>query len=82
LETLGKWRVSELGTGAWAWGDRFVWDYRGDDKTLQETFQKVLDLGINFLAPRLTGPLLSVSSPYSTSSPNPPTYHSKTSRFG
>src|SRR5437899_9634557 len=42
-------RVSPLGIGTWAWGDRFVWGYKRDgDAELQATFQATLDLGINF----------------------------------
>jgi aryl-alcohol dehydrogenase-like predicted oxidoreductase len=50
MEKLGNLTLSELGIGTWAWGDRIVWGYQGsgDDTKLQETFQKVLDLGINW----------------------------------
>ncbi len=42
-------RVSPLGIGIWAWGDRFVWGYRrGNDAELQATFQAALDMSINF----------------------------------
>jgi aryl-alcohol dehydrogenase-like predicted oxidoreductase len=42
--------ISPLGTGAWAWGDRFVWGYgrnysRAD---VQDAFDASLEAGINF----------------------------------
>ncbi len=42
-------RISPLGIGTWAWGDRFVWGYdRGQDADLKSTFQASIDAGINF----------------------------------
>jgi aryl-alcohol dehydrogenase-like predicted oxidoreductase len=49
---LGKTeiRISQLGIGAWAWGDRFYWGYgRGYQlKDVQEAFEACLEAGINF----------------------------------
>jgi aryl-alcohol dehydrogenase-like predicted oxidoreductase len=46
---FGPLRVSPLGIGTWAWGDRFVWGYKRDsDAELQAVFQATLDMGINF----------------------------------
>ncbi len=43
-------RVSPLGIGTWAWGDRFIWGYsRSSDPDLQAAFQATLAAGINFL---------------------------------
>jgi aryl-alcohol dehydrogenase-like predicted oxidoreductase len=43
-------RVSPLGIGTWAWGDRLVWGYsRSSDPDLQAAFQATLAAGINFL---------------------------------
>ena len=42
--------ISPLGIGAWAWGDRFTWDYgRGyADADVQAAFEASLAAGINF----------------------------------
>jgi len=42
---------SQIGTGTWAWGDRFVWGYgQGGftDDDLRAAFRASLDAGINF----------------------------------
>jgi len=44
-------RISPLGVGTWAWGDRLFWGYgRGDysDADLESAFQVSLGAGINF----------------------------------
>jgi aryl-alcohol dehydrogenase-like predicted oxidoreductase len=42
-------RISPMGIGTWAWGDRFVWGYsRDQDADLKESFQMTIDAGINF----------------------------------
>ncbi len=43
-------RVSQLGIGAWAWGDRLFWGYgRGyQSKDVQEAFEASLEAGIDF----------------------------------
>jgi aryl-alcohol dehydrogenase-like predicted oxidoreductase len=40
----------ELGVGAWAWGDRFFWNYGGsfNDKDIEAAFNASLESGINF----------------------------------
>jgi aryl-alcohol dehydrogenase-like predicted oxidoreductase len=42
--------VCPLGTGAWAWGDRFYWGYgRGyADTEVREAFETSLEAGVNF----------------------------------
>lgn len=43
-------RVSPLGIGTWAWGDRWIWGYgRGDytDKDIREAFEVSLEAGVN-----------------------------------
>ncbi len=49
--TLGRTdlRVSALGIGTWAWGDRIFWGYGGgyDETHLQEAFRATLDAGVN-----------------------------------
>src|SRR5215831_1648969 len=51
--TLGKTdlRVSTLGLGTWAWGDRLVWGYGNGyrEPDLEATYRASLDAGINFL---------------------------------
>ncbi len=50
--TLGasELRISPIGVGTWAWGDRLYWGYgRGySDADLREAFQVSVDAGINF----------------------------------
>ncbi len=44
-------RVTPLGTGAWAWGDRLTWGYGGGtytDADLREAFRITLEAGINW----------------------------------
>ena len=43
-------RVPALGIGAWAWGDRFAWDYGRDygDADVQAAFEAGLAAGVNF----------------------------------
>ncbi len=52
LMALGRTdvRVSPLGIGTWAWGDKFFWGYARDysDADLQAAFQATLEAGINF----------------------------------
>jgi len=40
----------EIGVGAWAWGDRFFWNYGGsyNDEDIEAAFQACLDAGVNF----------------------------------
>lgn len=41
-------RISPIGIGTWAWGDRFVWGYSKDqDAELKASFQTTIDAGIN-----------------------------------
>ncbi len=51
--TLGKTdlRVSLLGLGIWAWGDRLMWGYGGGyrEPDLEAAYRSTLDAGINFL---------------------------------
>lgn len=51
--TLGKTgiRISHLGLGAWAWGDRLMWDYgRGyQDDDIKAAFEVSLEAGVNFI---------------------------------
>lgn len=50
--TLGETdvRIQPLGTGAWAWGDRFVWGYgRGFGlEQVREAFHASIEHGVNF----------------------------------
>ncbi|OGN75977.1 MAG: 2,5-didehydrogluconate reductase [Chloroflexi bacterium GWB2_49_20] len=41
----------EIGVGAWAWGDRFFWNYGGsfNDQDIEAAFRTSLDAGINFI---------------------------------
>jgi len=43
-------QISPLGIGTWSWGDRFFWGYGTNygQNDLQETFDFILDSGINF----------------------------------
>ena len=44
-------QITPLGTGTWAWGDRFVWGYGGgsyNDSDLREAFRVTLQMGINW----------------------------------
>jgi aryl-alcohol dehydrogenase-like predicted oxidoreductase len=44
-------RVSPLGIGTWAWGDRLVWGYGGggfSDDDLRQAYRFTLDSGVNF----------------------------------
>lgn len=45
----GGFKVSKLGIGCWAWGDKFFWKYDQDeDSSLQKTFNYCIeDAGIN-----------------------------------
>ena len=40
----------EIGVGAWAWGDRFFWNYGGsyNDEDIKAAFQASLDAGVYF----------------------------------
>jgi len=40
----------EIGVGAWAWGDRFFWNYGGSysDEDIEAAFRASLDAGVNF----------------------------------
>lgn len=42
--------VSPMGTGAWAWGDRFFWGYGGgySDEDVRSAFEASLEAGIDF----------------------------------
>ncbi len=46
-----KIKISPMGIGAWAWGDRFFWSYGKDfqRKDIQEVFDFVLSAGISFV---------------------------------
>jgi aryl-alcohol dehydrogenase-like predicted oxidoreductase len=41
----------EIGVGAWAWGDRFMWNYGKsyDDNDIEQAFTATLEAGINFI---------------------------------
>lgn len=43
--------VTQLGIGAWSWGDKLFWDYGSDYNATQvrEAFEATLDSGISFL---------------------------------
>jgi hypothetical protein len=47
---LGDLQVSPMGVGTWAWGNQFLWGYdpQKSDAALQETFDHVLNAGINW----------------------------------
>jgi len=49
-ETLSLDKI-EIGVGAWAWGDRFFWNYGGsyNDEDIEAAFQASLDAGVNFI---------------------------------
>lgn len=40
----------EIGVGAWAWGDRFFWNYGGSykDEDIEAAFRASLEAGVNF----------------------------------
>jgi len=53
LITLGKTgiKITSVGVGTWAWGDRLIWGYGGsgyDDSDIQEAFDVSLDNGANW----------------------------------
>jgi len=53
LVLLGKTgiKITPVGVGTWAWGDRLVWGYGGsayDDSDIQEAFDVSLDNGANW----------------------------------
>ena len=40
--------VSQIGVGAWAWGDRLFWGYDdSQEQGAQEAFNTAVDLGVN-----------------------------------
>jgi aryl-alcohol dehydrogenase-like predicted oxidoreductase len=43
-------RISPMGIGAWAWGDRFFWGYGRSytEKDVNAAFQECVDRGVNF----------------------------------
>jgi aryl-alcohol dehydrogenase-like predicted oxidoreductase len=42
-------KISPIGIGTWAWGDRIVWGYsKEQDAELKNSFQTTIDAGINF----------------------------------
>ena len=47
---LGNSRVSALGVGTWAWGDRLFWDYGNGytDDDLYAAYKELRSVGINF----------------------------------
>lgn len=46
--TIGTSKVSKLGIGTWAWGDKFYWKYKpSQDEKLQEAFNYCVNDGIN-----------------------------------
>lgn len=45
---MGPFKVSPLGMGTWAWGNKLLWDYSTDkDAELQQVFNLVVSSGIN-----------------------------------
>lgn len=45
---VGPFKVSPMGFGTWAWGNKFLWDYDTKmDPELQEMFNLVVSKGIN-----------------------------------
>ena len=42
--------ISQLGIGAWAWGDRFYWSYGDgyDEADIQSLFERSVQAGITF----------------------------------
>lgn len=45
---VGPFKVSPMGFGTWAWGNKFLWDYNTKmDPELQEMFNLVVSKGIN-----------------------------------
>lgn len=48
--SLGNLKVSPLGVGTWAWGNKLLWSYsKEDDEELQRTFDYVVSKGINWM---------------------------------
>jgi len=46
---VGTIKMSPIGCGTWAWGNRFLWGYNVDeDKQLQEAFNFVVKNGVNW----------------------------------
>jgi len=46
---VGNLKLSPLGVGTWAWGNRFLWQYKEeDDVELQKTYDYVVKQGINW----------------------------------
>lgn len=47
-QRLGRFPVSEMGIGTWAWGNQLVWGYEEKmDDEIRETFKLCVDAGIN-----------------------------------
>ena len=47
--SVGSLKLSPIGVGTWAWGNRFLWQYsKSDDEALENTFNEVLKLGVNW----------------------------------
>lgn len=45
---MGPFKVSPLGLGTWAWGNKLLWDYdESRDKELQQVFNVAVSSGIN-----------------------------------
>lgn len=48
MVNMGPFKVSPLGLGTWAWGNKLLWDYdEGRDPELQEVFNLAVSSGIN-----------------------------------
>eukprot|EP00746_Dinoflagellata_sp_MGD_P013492 gnl/MRDRNA2_/MRDRNA2_129190_c0_seq1.p1 gnl/MRDRNA2_/MRDRNA2_129190_c0~~gnl/MRDRNA2_/MRDRNA2_129190_c0_seq1.p1 ORF type:complete len:475 (-),score=86.85 gnl/MRDRNA2_/MRDRNA2_129190_c0_seq1:95-1519(-) len=46
---LGALKISRMGIGTWAWGNKLLWGYdEGMDSSLQEAFNSAVDAGVNF----------------------------------
>jgi pyridoxine 4-dehydrogenase len=49
LIQVGKLKLSEIGIGTWAWGNRLLWGYNEDqDQELFKAYQYSVDNGINW----------------------------------
>ena len=49
LKQVGKLKLSQIGLGTWAWGNRFLWNYSKDqDDELAKAYQYSIKKGINW----------------------------------
>lgn len=46
---VGNIKLSPIGVGTWAWGNRFLWQYtEKDDENLKDTYNYVVQKGVNW----------------------------------